>query len=180
MATHENLLATVEALGARWLEQPGVWDPRHYQNRREVWGLYVGFWHAYQHHMISVHNCSRVLTPSELAYLVEGIEFIDEFRFGGYATKKEVLGFYATAQSTRELDGSKNHWFMIARSPERNFSQIARSAERSFSRILRAKSLLSEEEQDVLTYLETAANKSGSSPQYSPRRGPAFPGIQRV
>jgi hypothetical protein len=105
-----------------------------------------------------VHNCSRVFTPSELAYLIKGIESIDEPRFGIYANQKNVPGFYATARSTRELDGSVDHWFMIARSPERNFAQI-----------MRRKSFMSEEEEAVLSYLESMENRLRLPPR---RRNP--------
>jgi len=124
-----------------------LWQPTHYQNRRGIWGTCVRFWNAYVHHMISVHNCSSVLAPSTLAYLIKGIESIDELRFGIYANKKDVPGFYATAKSAHMLDGSKDHWFMIVRTPEKNFAEI-----------LRDKSTLSEEEQDLLPYLESADN----------------------
>jgi|ERR1700722_2302241 len=144
---NENLIATAEALGSPRLERTGTWDPNPYMNKRGVWGICVRFWNAYQHHMISVHNCSRMLSPPELACLIEGIESIDESRFGVYANRKNVLGFYATARSTRALDGSIDHWFMISRSPERNFAQI-----------MRRKTSMSEEEQSVLSYLESAEN----------------------
>jgi hypothetical protein len=97
--------------------------------------------------MISVHNCSIVLAPSTLAYLIKGIESIDELRFGIYANKKGIPGFYAAAKSAHTLDGSNDHWIMIARTPERDFAQI-----------LRGKRALSEEEEDLLTYLESADN----------------------
>jgi len=166
MVTNENLLATVDALASPRLERPGAWDPRPYPNRRGVWGQYVRFWDAYQYHMISVHNCSCVLTPSKLAYIIEGIESIDDSRFGVYANEKGVPGFYATAKSTRALDESTNHWFMIARSPERNFS-----------RILRAKSRLSEEGQDVLSYFETASGLAWWRPEFRERNTMCSPSV---
>jgi hypothetical protein len=144
---NENLLATVNALRSSRLKRPGAWEPSPYRNRRLVWGTCVSFWNADQYHMISVHNCSSVLTPSILAFLIEGIESIDELRFGVYANQKNIPGFYATARSTRALDGSLDHWFMIARSPERNFAQI-----------MRGKTFMSEDEQDVLSYLESTAD----------------------
>jgi hypothetical protein len=141
---NENLIATVNALASPRLERMSTWDPFPYVNRRGVWGRCVRFWNAYQHHMISVHNCSRAFTPSELAYLIEGIESIDGLRLGIYANRKDVPGFYATARSTRALDGLFDHWFMIARSPERDFAQI-----------MRKKTSMSEEERAVLSYLES-------------------------
>jgi hypothetical protein len=144
---NENLIATAEALGSPRLERMGAWDPQPYRNRRKIWGICVRFWNAGQHHMISVHNCSRVLTPSELVYLIKGIESIDEPRFGIYSNRKNVLGFYASARSTRAFDGSVDHWFMIARSTERNFAQI-----------MRRKTSMSEEEQSVISYLESTEN----------------------
>jgi hypothetical protein len=145
---NENLIATAEALRSPRLERTGAWDPYPYVNSRGVWGRCVRFWNAYQHHMISVHNCSRVFTPSELAYAIKGIETIDDPHFGIYANQKNVPGFYATARSTRALDGSVDHWFMIARSSERNFAQI-----------MRRKIFISEEEQSVLSYLESTENQ---------------------
>ena len=147
LSTHPNLFATVVAL--EWAEQarPELWRPMPYQNRRGIRGTSVRFWNAPVHHMISVHNCSSLLTPSIVAYLVKGIESIDELRFGIYANKKDIPGFYAAAKSAHTLDGSNDHWIMIARTPERDFAQI-----------LRGKRALSEEEEDLLTYLESADN----------------------
>lgn len=145
MATHENLLATVNALELAKLSRPDAWQTMPYKNRHGIWGTFVRFWNGGLYHMISVHNCSSLLTPSKLAYLIKGIESIDEFRFGIYANRKDVPGFYATAKSTHMLDGSVDHWFMIARSPEKNYVQI-----------LQNKRFLSEEEKDLIPYLESA------------------------
>jgi len=145
--THENLHATIAALQSSWLKNEKIWKPDFYQNQKRVWGTCVTFASYSQHHMISVHNCTRPLTPSGLAFLIEGIETLDEFRFGIYANKKYLLGFYATAKSTRPLDGSTDHWFMIARSPEK-----------AFAKILRGKRFLSDEEQSLLPYLESREN----------------------
>jgi hypothetical protein len=109
----------------------------------------VGFWHACHYHTISVNDCQSALNASELAYLIRGIQEIDEFRYGIYANGKNVPGFYATAQSTRTFDGSQDHWYMIGYSPERNFAQV-----------LRQKRCLTAEEEDLLAYLESRANRS--------------------
>ena len=125
-----------------------AWQPMPYMNRRGVWGMHVGFWHAYQYHAISVHNCPHIISASKLAHLISGIESIDDCRFGIFANKKDILGFYATAKSTYSFEGSCDHWFMISRSPEKYFA-----------RILQLKTSLSEEEQDLLCYLESRENK---------------------
>jgi hypothetical protein len=93
--------------------------------------------------MISIHNCETVPSPSELSELLRGIESIDECHWGVYVNSKDVPGFYASARSLLELNGSTNHWYMIARSPERHFA-----------RLLKQKRNLSEDEQDIISYLE--------------------------
>ena len=107
-----NLIATAEALNLAPLTK---WHPNFYPNRRGVWGMWVQFWQAGIYHMISIHNCSTILRPREIAELIEGIESIDEFRWGIYMNGKNVPGFYASARSGRLLSGSTDHWYMIAR-----------------------------------------------------------------
>lgn len=147
MSTHPNLLATVAALEWAARQRQEFWQPISYTNRHGVRGMCARFWHGPVYHMVSVHNCATTLKPLDLAYLVSGIELIDESRFGIYANKNDTPGFYATAKSTRLLDWSNDHWFMISRTPEMNFAEI-----------LENKRTLSEEEQDLLPYLENAGN----------------------
>ena len=153
MATNENLLATVDALRH---VNPRFWEPAPYQNRKGVWGMRFHFRQAYQYHFISVHNCAQCLQPSRLADVISGIEIIDESLWGLYANAKDVPGFYATARSTRTFDKSFDHWFMIGRSPESHFSSL-----------LRGKARLSEEEIDLLRYLEER-DEISVAPKVSP------------
>jgi hypothetical protein len=135
-----NLIATkvaLEAVSAR------RWDPMPYQNRRGVWGRYVCFWDAGQWHMISVHNFEAPINPSDVIKLIEGINSIEDARWGFYTSRDGVPGFYASARSSAIFNGSAGHWVMIARSPERNLA-----------RMLRQKRTLSEDEVDLILYLE--------------------------
>jgi hypothetical protein len=135
-----NHIATkvaLEAVSAR------KWEPVPYENKKGVWGYYVHFWHAHQYHMISVHNWGKPLEPRQLSELIGRIESIDECRWGIYLNDKQVPGYYATARSAGSPDDRLEHWIMIARSPERRFSLL-----------IRQKSRLSDEEEDLISYLE--------------------------
>jgi hypothetical protein len=99
--------------------------------------------------MISIHNLNSFLGPRQVANLIEGIESIDEFRWGIYANGKNIPGFYASAQSTRAVDGTRDHWYMVARSPEKNFA-----------RLLSLKRNPSDEERDIISYLERVNEES--------------------
>jgi hypothetical protein len=138
-----NLIATTEALKLIAREK---WHQDSYRNRRGVWGIWAHFWQAGIHHMISIHSCSRLLPPREIAGLIEGIEVIDESHWGVYLNGKDIPGFYASARSHHLLEGSTDHWYMISRSPERNFR-----------RLLRMKKNLKEEEADLVSYLDLAS-----------------------
>jgi hypothetical protein len=140
---NENLLATIEAVkNSNYLR----WKRTPYQNRQDVWGWHFSFWYAYSYHLISIHNCPTWPSQRSIADAIEGIEAILETKWGVYANKKIVPGFYATARSTRPIDGCIDHWFMIGRSAEKNFRSL-----------LLCKSSLEPEEEDILQYL---ANKS--------------------
>ena len=141
MKTHENLLATVEALRS---VREAVWQPLPYENRKGDWGMYFGFWFGEIFHGLSVHSYYESASPRKLAHLVEGIERIDEEKWGIYANRKDVPGFYATGQSER-LPG---HWFMIGRSKAGDYSWL-----------LRQKSRLTEDEAGVLEYFDRRRSK---------------------
>jgi hypothetical protein len=138
----DNLIATVEALKSIRQQK---WLPEPYPNRRGVWGASVVFWNAGQWHMISVHNCETVIYPSDVIKLIEGINSIDDARWGFYTNQDGVPGFYASARSSAIFNRSADHWVMIARSPER-----------SLAKMLRQKRTLSEDEVDLILYLERA------------------------
>lgn len=121
MTTHENLLATAEALKSAREE---AWQPRPYPNKNRVWGVSFRFWSGGHYHFISVHNCDRYPSFLELAHAVEGIETLDDERWGIYENSKRVPGFYATAKSTRTFDQIRNRWYMISRSDQRNFIEL--------------------------------------------------------
>ncbi|MGA2251794.1 hypothetical protein [Terracidiphilus sp.] len=143
---HENLLATHEALKSVRLTK---WEPAHYRNRYEVWGVYLSFWNAGVWHMISVHNCDTTVQPNDVMKLIAGIDVIDDDHWGIYANGKDVPGFYASARSICMFNGTTNHWIMIARSPERNFG-----------RLLKQKRHKTAEEIDLISYLERAKEDS--------------------
>lgn len=149
MPTHQNLLVTINALESLESGNASAWQPSYYRNRRGVRSMYVGFWNGRRYHTISVHNCQRTLPASELAYLIGGIELIDERRYGIYADTKNIPGFYATARSTRTFDASLNHWYMIGHSCALDFAEI-----------LGQKKSLSVEEEDLLKYLESVNGRS--------------------
>jgi hypothetical protein len=138
-----NLIATSDALKLVSCEK---WHQDFYPNRHSIWGMWAQFWQAGIYHMISIHNCSTALHPRQVAALIEGIESIDEARWGAYGNSNGVPGFYASARSSLSLEGSTNHWYMISRSPERNFR-----------RMLRMKRNLKEEEADLVSYLDLAS-----------------------
>jgi hypothetical protein len=137
-----NLIATKVALEA---VSATKWEPVPYANRKGIWGCYVCFWNAGQWHMISVHNCEAVIYPTDVIRLIEGINSIEDGHCGFYTNRDGVPGFYASARSSSIFDGSAGHWIMIARSPERNFATV-----------LRQKRTLSEDEADLILYLERA------------------------
>ena len=138
---HANLIATVQAL--RSVGESARWQPTPYVNRKGVWGMKFNFWSSGSYHFISVHNCERYFSPTELAIYLDMIEFLQEERWGIYGNRSAVLGLYATAKSAKPFDGSLDHWFMIARSNERNFL-----------RLLRQKQRLTEEELDLIEYFD--------------------------
>jgi hypothetical protein len=143
---HENLIATAEALK---LVNPRNWTPEPYQNRRGIWGIWVVFWNAYQFHMISVHNCPVVLRPKDALELIEGVEVIDDAHWGIYLNQKGMPGFYACARSTRVFNGSTDHWIMIGRSPERKFLWL-----------LNQKRYWSQDEVDLIRYMDRGKRDS--------------------
>jgi hypothetical protein len=156
---HENLKATVEALQS--LSERVTWQPMPYVNRKGVWGMKFNFWSSGSYHFISVHNCERHFSPAGLAVYIDMIESLQEERWGFYGNRSAVLGFYATAKSSKPFDGSSDHWFMVARSNERNFL-----------RLLRQKQRLTEEEVDLIEYFD----RKIIEPRIAVRQGEQMPG----
>jgi len=112
---HKNLQITKDALE---LIRPEDLALRHYCNGCGTPGVTVQFWHAGQYHTIAIHNFRSRPEPAHLAEAIGGIRVIDERKMGTYVSRKYTPGFYATARSTYPLNGSTDHWYIIARSHE--------------------------------------------------------------
>ncbi len=164
---HENLLATIEAIRN---SNPDRWNKTPYQNERELWGWHFAFPYYGSWHFVSIHNLPAALPRPELiANAIEGIDVILDEKWGIYGNKKGILGYYATARSTRALDGSDNHWFMIGRSFRKNIE----SAQTEVRSLLLQKSFLKPEETDILQYLSRRTDK------HSNDSNPFLPGYHR-
>lgn len=153
--THPDLRATTAAIHNTSFDR---WSRTPYSNRFDVWGWHFEFWHALQYHSISIHNWPGRPTKGLIAFAIDGIEVISKDKCGYYQNGKGIPGFYATARSTRAIDGSLDHWYMIGR-----------SAERGVHSLLSRKLKLEQEEIDLLDYV------GGGSPQGWP-----IPGLRAI
>jgi len=113
---NDNLLCTVEALNCTSTK---MIKADYYRNSHGVWGYYFLLWRAEHYHFISISKCeNKIPTLAEVAYAIQGIDTIRDGKWGFYENKKGVLGFYASAESTRSFDNA-DHWYMMGRSNDR-------------------------------------------------------------